>query len=271
MSETQKFAPLGRPRRVWAVASVHGEVDRLAALHDDVGSRFQPGDRLVYLGNLMGRGPRVRDTLDEVLAFRRALLAMRGVIATDIAYLRGGQEEMWQKLLQLQFAPNPAEVLQWMMNQGVDATLAAYGGSAYQGLASAREGAVAIARWTGQLRSALKSAPGHDALFSCLRRAAFTSGPDEVPGKLLFVNANVDAGRPLAAQGDAFWWGGAGFARMEGPYAGFARVVRGYDPGRGGVQVGTHAVTLDGGCGFGGKLVCGCFSPEGEVLELVEV
>jgi len=271
MSEQQKFAALGRPNRIWAVASVHGEVDRLAALHDDIGTRFRPGDRLVYLGNLIGRGPRVRDTLDELLAFRRALLSMPGVIVTDLVYLRGGQEEMWQKLLQLQFAPNPGEVLQWMMGQGVDATLAAYGGSAYQGLAAARDGAVAISRWTGQLRSAQKSAAGHDQLMSCLRRAAYTSGPDERPAELLFVNAGIDPSRPLAAQGDAFWWGASAFARAAGPYAGFRRVVRGYDPSRGGLVLDGATVTLDGGCGLGGKLVCGCVSAEGEILELVEV
>lgn len=278
MHEQERFIALGRPRHIWAVGSVHGETDRLAALHDDIGSRFQPGDRLIYLGNMMGRGPRVRDTLDEILSFRRTLLSRRGVIAGDVVYLRGGQEEMWQKLLQLQMAPNPAEVLRWMMGHGVDSTLAAYGGSALQGLAAARDGAVSLGRWTAALRDAVKTSPGHDTLLSSLRRAAYTRWPDADWNagavNLLFVNAGIDADKPLAAQGDAFWWGGAGFGRLDQPYAGFARVVRGYDPAHRGIAITPHAVTLDGTNGEAGKgtaLICGCFARNGDLLEIVEV
>lgn len=271
MAETQKFVQLGHPRRIWAVAAIHGEVDRLAALHDDIGTRFLPGDRLVYLGNMIGHGPAVGQTIDELLAFRRAVLAMRGVIESDVVYLRGGQEEMWQKLLQLQFAPNPVQVLQWMLGQGVDATLRAYGGDAQFGMASARDGAVSLTRWTNQLRAAQRAAPGHDALYTHLRRAAFTGRESEPASGLLFVNAGVDTSRPLGHQGDSFWWGGMVFNRIAEPFGEFARVIRGYDPAHGGPQVTAHAVTLDGGCGFGGKLICGCLAPNGDILELVEV
>lgn len=271
MREQERFIVLGRPRHIWAVGSIHGEVDRLAALHDDIGGRFRPGDRLIYLGNMMGRGARVRDTLDEILAFRRGLLAMRGMLAGDIVYLRGGQEEMWQKLLQLQFAPNPGEVLRWMMGQGVDTTLAAYGGSADQGIAAARDGAVSLSRWTSALRGALKATPGHDALLASLRRAAYTER-DDGGANLLFVNAGIDAARPLAAQGDAFWWGGASFARVDGPYGAFARVVRGYDPAHGGIAVAPHTITLDGTQGGSATaLICGCFAANGDLVEIIEV
>lgn len=270
MAETQKFVQLGRPRRIWAVASIHGEVNRLAALHDDIGGRFLPGDRLIYLGNMIGRGPSVAETIDELLAFRRAILAMRGVIDTDIVYLRGGQEEMWQKLLQLQFAPNPMQVLQWMLGQGVESTLMAYGGDVQFGLACARDGAVSLTRWTNQLRAAQRAAPGHDAFYTSLRRAAFTGAGEPASG-LLFVNAGVDTSRPLGHQGDSFWWGGMGFNRITEPFGEFVRIVRGYDPAHGGPVVTPHAVTLDGGCGFGGKLICGCLAPTGDILELAEV
>jgi len=269
MPELQIYAPLGRPRRIWAVAAIHGDAARLMRLHDDVGGRFLPGDRLVYLGNMIGRGPAVRETVDELLAFRRAILAIRGVLATDVVYLRGGQEEMWQKLLQLQFAPNPVGVLEWMLNQGLEATLNAYGGEAPSGLASARDGAVSIARWTKELRERQREAPGHDSFFTALRRCAHT-GPAEAPAGMLFVNAGIDVTRPLANQGDSFWWGGAAFNRIAMPYEGMRRIVRGYDPAHGGPLVTPCTVTLDGGCGFDGPLVCGCFSPDGEILELVE-
>ena len=276
MPDNQKFADVRDPKRIWAVGAIHADVERLSALHTDIGRRFLPGDRLVYTGNMIGRGSAVRETMDELLSFRRALIAMPGMLADDVVYLRGAQEEMWQKLLQLQFAPDPSVVLRWMLRQGVDTTLVAYGGDPDQGMNCARDGAVSITRWTNSLRGAMRAAPGHGNVMSALRRAAHTSKPDEtgterVPGGVLIVASGIETSRPLGAQGDNFWWGGPGFARIDQPYGPFNRIVRGFDPGRSGVQVGDFTATLDGGCGFGGPLVCGCLTPAGEILELIEV
>ncbi|MEI6985713.1 MAG: hypothetical protein WCK65_06260 [Rhodospirillaceae bacterium] len=279
MGDSQRFVKLGLVvRRVWAVASVHAEIGRLAELHDKIGVRFRPGDRLIYLGNMIGRGRFVAETIDELLAFRRALLAVPGVMVADVVYLRGGQEEMWQKLLQLQLAPNPKEIIAWMLSQGVGTTLDAYGSSAEQAVAAARDGVRTITRYTGALRTAMRDRPGHETLFSALRRAAFTGSPqaspepESIPNQdgLLLVNSGFDISRPFESQGDAFWWGADQFSTIDRRYGGFARIVRGYDPSEGGVSVDTYTTTLDGGCGFGGKLVCGCLSPSGELLETIE-
>ncbi len=126
MAESQKFAVLRNADRIWAVGSIHGDTHRLGALHDRLAERFRPpGDRLVYLGNYLGRGPDVAGTVDELLDFRRRVIALPNMFASDVVFLRGGQEEMWQKLLQLQFAVNPREVLDWMLGQGLGATLSA--------------------------------------------------------------------------------------------------------------------------------------------------
>lgn len=271
MAERHKFADLGRPRCIWAIASIHAQLDRLHAIHEAVGARFRPGDRLVYLGNMVGWGSHVTETVEHILAFRRALLSLPGMFPSDIVYLRGSQEEMWQKLLQLQLAPNPREVLEWMVNQGVAPTLAAYGGTPEQGMAAARGGAVALGRWTAALRANVQAMPGHATLFSSVRRAAYTGTPDAPePGGALFVNAGIDPSRPFGHQGDSFWWGAGGFVRLNGPYGGFHRVVRGWDPAQQGVQVTDFTATLDAGCGFGGPLVCGVFSHTGDVLEMFQ-
>jgi serine/threonine protein phosphatase 1 len=112
----ERFAVLRRARRVWAVAAIHGESGRLKALHRVLADAFEEGDRLVYLGNSLG-GADVVGTMDELLSFRRAIIARPRTFSSDLVYLRGSQEEMWQKLLQLQFAPNPREVFDWMMEQ----------------------------------------------------------------------------------------------------------------------------------------------------------
>ena len=59
MADQQKFARLRAYRRVWAVAAVHGEAERLGQLHAALWRRLEPGDRVVYLGNMIGRGAAV--------------------------------------------------------------------------------------------------------------------------------------------------------------------------------------------------------------------
>ncbi len=265
MSDKEFFATLRRSRRVWAVASIHGEDKRLDALHRALAERLTTGDRIVYLGNYLGRGPDVRATIDNMLRFRRAVIARPGMFAADLVYLRGSQEEMWHKLLQLQFAPNPTEVLNWMLGQGMGATLAAYGGDPEQGLVCSRQGAMALTRWTGNLRNAVHQAAGHDALMASLRRAAFTDD-----GALLFVHAGLDPSRPLSTQSDSLWWGGDSFLRINESYAGFRRVIRGFERNHPGVRLTDWTASIDGGCGFGGKLIAACFDKEGGIAETVE-
>ena len=263
--QRQKFAILKRTKRVWAVASIHGEVDRLQQIQAAILDRFRPGDRIVFLGNLMGRGQAVRETLDAFLSFRTAVLAQPGVFACDVAVLRGRQEEMWQKLLQLQFAADPRSVLNWMLEQGLRPTLEAYGGDVAEGLRAAASGAVGLTRWTGGLRRAMQQSAGHYEIMSTLRRAAFTED-----GQLLFVSAGLDPSRPLEAQKDNFWWGGEHFAALSKPYFGFRRVVRGFDRKHPGLQLSPHTATLDAGAGFGGPLIAACVHPDGELSDVLE-
>lgn len=274
MSEPKVFATLRRARRIWAIASIHGEAGRLASLHEQMAGRLRRGDRLVYLGNCLGRGPDVRGTLDELIDFRRRVIAQPGMFAADVVFLRGCQEEMWHKLLQLQFATSPTEVLKWTLAQGVGATLAAYGGIADQGFSVARQGAVAITKWTLKLRQAMNASPGHTEFMTALKRAALTDD-----GKLLFVSAGLDPTLPLAAQVDSLWWGGAGFAALDpadaAPYDHYVRIVRGFARERAGqiatpVTLGAFTATVDGGAGFGGSLAAACFDSGGAVDEVLE-
>ena len=261
----KKFAQLQDPRRVWAIAAINGAARRLTRLHDAISARFQEGDRVVYLGNYIGYGDAVLATIDELLDFRRRVLGRQRGFACDVAFLRGAQEEMWQKLLQLQFAPNPGEVLQWMVGAGMEATVRAYGGDLRQGFAAARDGPRTITRWTGALRDAMNAAPGHTTLFSALRHAAFA----EKLG-VLFVHAAIDPARPLAAQGDTFWWGREDILELKGSFEGFRRIVRGIDREQRSFIERDFAVSLNGGIGRLGHLTAACFGAGGKVLELIE-
>ena len=266
-SNNEKFARLRRARRIWAVAAIHGEAERLGRLHDRVAERFAQNDRIVYLGNYLGHGSEITPTIDELLDFRCRVLAQPGAWACDVVFLRGAQEEIWQKLLQLQFAQNPGEVLAWMVQQGVEPTVRAYGGELRQGFAASRDGPRTITRWTSALRNAMNAAPGHRNLFASLRHAAFTDGEHPV----LFVHAGIDAARPLQAQGDAFWWCKRDILDLTRPFDGFSRVVRGFDREMRGLVERQFAVSLDAGAGRGGPLMAVAFAPDGAVLERLEV
>ena len=265
MTDRQKFAVLRAARRIWIVGSIHAEVERLKRLHARLWPRIELCDRIVYTGNMFGRAPTARETLDALLSFRVHVLARPHSEADDVVYLRGSQEEMWQKLLQLQFANDPRGVLEWMIGQGVGPTLESYGVAVADALREASAGTVSLTRWTGRLRQAIYAQSGHYDVLSALRRAAYTE-----EGTLLFVNTGIDAKRPLETQSDSFWWSSAEFDEIDAPYGHFKRVVRGYDPCHRGFKETEYALTVDGGCGFDGQLMAACLSAEGAVLDIVE-
>ena len=263
-----RFTALGAPPRIWAISAIHAETERLMDIHDALYDRLRPGDRIVYLGNYMGYGRDAAGTIDEILTFRRIALARPGMMPNDFIYLRGSQEEIWQKLLQLHFAPNPAELLRWMLDNGLNGSLCSYGISPHEGLAAAHEGVMSVARWTGRIRELLRRRPGHDIFANHLRRAAHTD--QAVPAPLLFVHAGINPARSLKEQGDSFWWAGSRFNAIMLPYEPFRKVIRGFDPTHGGLHINCVTATIDGGCGFDGALVCAGFDNHGNIFDMLE-
>lgn len=267
----EKFAELGAPRRIWAIAAIHGDVDRLATLHDHLADRFSARDRLVYLGNYLGVEARNNSAVyDEILAFRAALLCRAGVEPSDIVYLRGPAEEAWQRVLRLQFAPVPVQALDRAITCGVESYLRLYGVSINDTKSMARAGSMAITRWTNQLRALQRTAPGHEALMCGMRRAAYTNtGVDQ--RKVLFVPSGFDSTRSLDDQGESLWWTSAPFAVTHRAQNVYSRIVRGFDSVNGGSVLDDAAVTLDGGCGRGGPLMCGGFNTNGKLVDVIAV
>jgi len=262
----EKFGSLNLSKRVWAVSSIHGELDCLMELHDALVSRWRLGDRLIYLGNYLGPGPDIKGVLDELLSFRINRLCQEGMIAQDIVFLRGAQEEMWRKLLQIQLAPNPATVFDWMIERGIGGTLEAYGETEEDVRKYFREGTLATTKWTSRLRGKIQSNLGHNDLLISLRRAAFTEN-----GELLFVHAGVNTSRSIIEQSDSFWWESPHFGEIDKPYAGFKKIIRGFDAAHGGLVETDHTVTIDGGCGYGGPLKAACFTLDGGIDDQLSI
>ena len=265
-SYKEKFGCLSAARRVWAVASIHGEAAALVTVHDEISRRWEHGDRLVYLGNYLGRGSDIKAVFDELLSFRINRLCMPGMIPEDIVFLRGAQEEILRSLLQLQLAPQPTDVFNWMIANDIGYSLEAYGESEEETRRYVREGILATTKWTNRLREKIREHPGHNDILIALRRAAFTEG-----GELLFVHAGIDPDLPVVEQNDNFWWGHSHFKDINTPYAGFRKVIRGFERHHGGVTVTPYTITLDGGSGFGGTLEAACFNLDGKTVDQISV
>lgn len=263
-----RFTSLGHARNIWAVSAIHGNIDRLVTLHDTLFPHISAGDRIIYTGNYTGYGENSNDVISELLTFRRAVLAKQSMIPTDLIYLRGAQEEMWQKLLQLQFSPDPMNTFLWMLGNGLGKTLYAYGLSPHDGIEACNQGMVGISQWTNRVRETLTKNTGHRTLSMQLVRAAYSPEDSEYP--MLFVNAGIDTQKPLQEQGDNFWWGHRKFNQIDAAYAPFQKVIRGYDPDHNGIDFNCVKATIDGGCGFGGSLVCAGFGQDGKVLDTLE-
>ncbi len=91
MLDRQKFAVLRAPRRIWAVGAIHGEPERLDRLHAGLWPRLELCDRIVYLGNMIGRGSGSHEVLDALLRFRLDVLARPHSHIDDVVYLRGSR------------------------------------------------------------------------------------------------------------------------------------------------------------------------------------
>ena len=258
--DDNRYGVLKNAKRIWAIGSIHGELEKLTQVHKTLISKFRRGDKLVYLGNYFGDSNKNKETLDEILITRRRIMSLPEVfMPEDFVYLRGAREEMFFKLLQLHFAPNPAPVMEWLLDHGMAGSIAAYGETEKNAHAIVRQGTMALTKWTNGIRRAIQSCPGHIDLTNCLKRACLTEN-----GALLFVHACVDPSRPLTMQKDQFWWDSGNFDNIDESFSDFNKVIRGYDHSNGGVNLGEKfTATIDGGCGRGGEVHAICFSPDG--------
>ena len=69
--------------------------------------------------------------------------------------MRGAQEEMFSKILQLQIAPNPLEIIDWMFEHGVDKTIKSYGLSNDELKTLHLQAQFQFLRWTTKLNNSI--------------------------------------------------------------------------------------------------------------------
>ncbi len=268
MINENKFNEFKNVNRIWAVGSIHSSITSFQSIKNYIFSNFKKGDKLIFLGNIIGFENKSKEIITDILDLRFNLMAKFYLKNNDIIFLRGAQEEMFSKLLQLQIAPNPIEIIDWVFSHGVDQTIISYNFNPNQFIEVASQGTIQINKLTAKLNHQILSTPGHKDFFSNLKHAAYTETKD-----VLFVNRGVDISRPLSAQNDCFWWGYQNFSLINKPYNTFKRIVRGY-------QSNTHndlenaknrvLCTLFRQPLKNKKILAGIFAKNGEIIELFE-
>ena len=151
MTTDNKFQEFKNTDRIWAIGSLHSSVESFQSIKKYILSNFKNSDKLIFLGNLIGYNNQSKEIITDVLNFRFNLMANFNLNHEDIVFLRGAQEEMFSKLLQLQIAPNPSEIIDWIFSHGVDKTLVSYKFDPDQFRNTATQGAIQINKLTSRL------------------------------------------------------------------------------------------------------------------------
>ena len=127
MDKKSNFVEIKKSNKIWAIGSIHSNLKSFASIKKFLLDNFEENDKLVFLGNVIGLGNNSKETLSSVIDLRFNLMSKFKLKPESIVFLRGAQEEMFSKLLQLQLAPNPAEIIEWMFDHGVNETIKSYG------------------------------------------------------------------------------------------------------------------------------------------------
>ena len=268
MDKISNFIEFKTSNKIWAIGSIHSNLKSFTSIKEFILNNFEQNDKLVFLGNIIGLGNESKETLNSVIDLRFNLMSRFKLKHDSIVFLRGAQEEMFSKLLQLQLAPNPSEIVEWMFDHGVNETIKSYGFSEEEVRNIASSGTINISKWTSNLNKVLKKNLGHTEYFLNLKHAAYS-----YTKKILFVNRGVDITRPLSAQNDCFWWGFQNFSSIQQPYKTFLRIVRGYESEHlNQLKISKNNVvcTLFKQPLSNSSVLCGIFKENGEILDLFE-
>ena len=126
MDKESHFLEINNSEKIWAIGSIHSRLNAFHSIKEHLLQKFEEEDCLVFLGNIIGLGKESKETLSSVIDLRNQLLAKFFLNPSKVIFLRGAQEEMFLKLLQLQTAPNPEDIVRWMFEHGVDETVRSY-------------------------------------------------------------------------------------------------------------------------------------------------
>ena len=70
-----QFAELKYSKKIWAIGSIHSHYNSFNSIKEHILKNFVNGDKLVFLGNIIGFGKYSAETLSNVINLRNYLLS----------------------------------------------------------------------------------------------------------------------------------------------------------------------------------------------------
>ena len=67
MENSSNFSELSKTNKIWAIGSLHSSLESFQSIKKYILSNFELGDKLVFLGNLIGFRAESKKIIDEVL------------------------------------------------------------------------------------------------------------------------------------------------------------------------------------------------------------
>ena len=120
MEKITHFVEIKKSKKIWAIGSIHSRLDAFESIKEYILSEFEKEDTLIFLGNVIGFGKESKKTLTSVIDLRNKLMAKFYLGSEKIIFLEVLRKKCLLKLLQLQTAPNPIDIVKWMFDHGVD-------------------------------------------------------------------------------------------------------------------------------------------------------
>ena len=75
MNIKSHFIEIKYSNKIWAVGSIHSNFESFSSIKEYLLLNFCSGDKLVFLGNIIGLGKKTTDTLSSVIDLRNNLLS----------------------------------------------------------------------------------------------------------------------------------------------------------------------------------------------------
>ena len=75
MIEKSNFVELKDISRIWAIGSIHSNLNSFNSIKDFILKNFKTRDKLIFLGNIIGLGPKSKETITSVLELRFKLMS----------------------------------------------------------------------------------------------------------------------------------------------------------------------------------------------------
>ena len=84
MHTQSHFAELKYSKKIWAIGSIHSHFDSFNSIKEYILKHFIYGDKLIFLGNVVGFGNHSTETLSSVINLRNYLfLSICSIFSVD--------------------------------------------------------------------------------------------------------------------------------------------------------------------------------------------